>query len=95
MIDKQDFLFGLRQIIEAIRSGKEMDKVLIKKGLSGDLYHELMGLIRSDGMNLCLSTRTVSIWFCAMSVISINSECDYFSMVARILDSQEKRCQGS
>lgn len=50
MTDKQDFLFGLRPIIEAIHSGKEMDKVLIKKGLSGDLYHELMGLIRTDGI---------------------------------------------
>ncbi len=47
MIDKQDFLFGLRPIIEAILSGKEMDKILIKKGLTGELYHELMGLIRS------------------------------------------------
>ncbi len=50
MIEKQDFLFGLRPILEAIHSGKEMDKILIKKGLTGDLYRELMGLIRSGGI---------------------------------------------
>ena len=50
MIENQDFLFGLRPIIEAIRSGKEMDKVLIKKGLVGELYHELMGLVRGAGI---------------------------------------------
>ena len=50
MIDKQDMLFGLRPIMEAIRSGREMDKILIKKGLSGELYHELMTLIREAGI---------------------------------------------
>ena len=50
MMEKQDFLFGLRPIIEAIHSGKEMDKVLIKKGLAGELYHELMGLVRGSGI---------------------------------------------
>ncbi len=50
MIEKQDFLFGLHPLIEAIRSGKEMDKILIKKGLAGELYHELMGLVRESGI---------------------------------------------
>ncbi len=50
MIEKQDFLFGFHPLIEAIRSGKEMDKILIKKGLAGELYHELMGLVREGGI---------------------------------------------
>lgn len=49
-MDKQDIIFGLRPVIEAIHSGKELDKILIKKGLSGELYHELMGLVRSAGI---------------------------------------------
>ncbi len=44
-MEKKDFIFGLRTIIEAINSGKEIEKILIKKGLQGDLYHELMDLV--------------------------------------------------
>lgn len=40
-----DYIFGLRAIIEAIQAGKEIDKVLIKKDLSGPLATELMHLI--------------------------------------------------
>jgi 23S rRNA (guanosine2251-2'-O)-methyltransferase len=41
-----DFIFGIRSVIEAIESGKEIDKVLIKQGLSGDLFKELFEKIR-------------------------------------------------
>ncbi|HAM97975.1 MAG TPA: 23S rRNA (guanosine(2251)-2'-O)-methyltransferase RlmB [Marinilabiliales bacterium] len=37
----EDFIFGIRAVIEAIRAGKDVDKVLIKRGLSGDLIKEL------------------------------------------------------
>ncbi|MFA6402167.1 MAG: 23S rRNA (guanosine(2251)-2'-O)-methyltransferase RlmB [Salinivirgaceae bacterium] len=36
-----DLIFGIRAVIEAIRSGKDIDKVLIKRGLKGDLIKEL------------------------------------------------------
>ncbi|TLX76599.1 23S rRNA (guanosine(2251)-2'-O)-methyltransferase RlmB [Labilibacter sediminis] len=42
MAGKSDFLFGIRAVIEAIRSGKEIEKVLVKKGLQGELYEELV-----------------------------------------------------
>jgi 23S rRNA (guanosine2251-2'-O)-methyltransferase len=32
-----DYIFGLRAVIEAIKAGKDIDKVLIKKDISGDL----------------------------------------------------------
>ena len=41
-----DFIFGIRAVIEAIGSGKEIDKILIKQGLSGDLFKELFEKIR-------------------------------------------------
>jgi 23S rRNA (guanosine2251-2'-O)-methyltransferase len=41
-----DLIFGIRAVIEAIQAGKEIDKVLIKKGLIGDLFKELFDLIR-------------------------------------------------
>lgn len=36
--------------MEAINSGKEIDKVMIKKGLSGELVQELLSLLRSRGI---------------------------------------------
>jgi 23S rRNA (guanosine2251-2'-O)-methyltransferase len=37
-----DFIFGMHPVIEAIKAGKQIDKLLIKKGLKGELYHDLM-----------------------------------------------------
>ncbi len=43
---KQEMLFGIRATMEAIKSEKEIDKVLIRKGLTGRLFQELFDLIR-------------------------------------------------
>lgn len=47
-MDKNNYIFGIRAIIEAIEAGKEIDKVLIKGDLSGDLARELMVKIREN-----------------------------------------------
>ena len=47
-IDKEDFLFGTRAIIEAIKKGKTIDKILIKKGLRNELISELQQLIKES-----------------------------------------------
>ncbi len=41
-----NYIFGIRPIIEALKSGKEIDKVLVKKGLSGSLAGELFVELR-------------------------------------------------
>jgi 23S rRNA (guanosine2251-2'-O)-methyltransferase len=41
-----DFIFGIRAIIEAIRFGKDVDKVLMKHGQKGDLMQELFELTK-------------------------------------------------
>lgn len=41
-----DLIFGIRAVIEAIKSGKDIDKVLLKKGPGGELYQEVFELIR-------------------------------------------------
>lgn len=41
-----DFIFGIRAVIEAIVSGKEIEKVLIKKGLEGENFKEMFSLLR-------------------------------------------------
>ncbi|RUT73085.1 23S rRNA (guanosine(2251)-2'-O)-methyltransferase RlmB [Ancylomarina longa] len=45
---RQEMLFGIRATMEAIKSGKEIEKVLIRKGLTGRLYQELFDLIREE-----------------------------------------------
>lgn len=45
-------IFGIRAIIEAIKSGETIDKVFIQKGLKGELFKELEYSIRSEGINV-------------------------------------------
>lgn len=41
MKKKDEYVYGLRPVIEAIKTGKTIERLLIKKGLKGALYHEL------------------------------------------------------
>jgi len=43
-----EMIFGIRAVIEAIHSGKEIEKVLLKKGSGGELYQEVFDLIREN-----------------------------------------------
>ena len=38
-------VFGLRPIIEAIESGKTIDKLFVQKGLQGEIFSQLRKLI--------------------------------------------------
>lgn len=49
-MDKNDFIFGIRTVIEAIEAGKSIDKVLIKKDLNGELAKELFSRIKEYGV---------------------------------------------
>ena len=46
MKQDKDFIFGIRPVLEAINSGKNIDKLMIRKGLKGELYYELMTLVK-------------------------------------------------
>lgn len=46
MTREKDCIFGLRPVIEAIRAGRQIDRLLIKQGLKGAIYHELMTEVR-------------------------------------------------
>nr|MDE5899977.1 23S rRNA (guanosine(2251)-2'-O)-methyltransferase RlmB [Muribaculaceae bacterium] len=45
-MQKSDYIFGIRAVMEAIQAGREIDKVLIKKELRGDLIAELIDLLK-------------------------------------------------
>lgn len=49
-MEKGDYIFGIRAVIEAIESGKSIDKVLIRRDLDGDLARELMARIKEYGV---------------------------------------------
>lgn len=50
MNSETEFIFGMRPVIEAIRAGKQIDKLLVKKGLRGELYHELMEAVHDSNI---------------------------------------------
>ena len=41
MNNEENLIFGIRAVIEAIEAGKEIDKILLQKGLSNELFSEL------------------------------------------------------
>ncbi|MGB5989472.1 MAG: 23S rRNA (guanosine(2251)-2'-O)-methyltransferase RlmB [Marinifilaceae bacterium] len=43
---KQEMIYGIRAVIEAINKEEEVDKVLIRTGLGGELFKELFRLVR-------------------------------------------------
>jgi len=51
MTNRNDnFIYGIRSAIEAIRAGKEIDKILIRQGAKSELANELFGLIRKGNI---------------------------------------------
>lgn len=46
-----DYIYGIRAVMEAIHSGKTIDKILLKKDSNGELYKELFALIREKEIN--------------------------------------------
>lgn len=50
-MENENLIFGLRPIIEAIKSGKTIEKLFIQVGLKGDIYAELHTLIKEKKIN--------------------------------------------
>ena len=46
-MDQSNYIFGIRAVMEAVEAGREIDKVLVRKDLSGPLASELMALLRA------------------------------------------------
>ena len=50
-MDKSTEIYGIRSVIEAINSSKDIDKVFIQTGLKGKLIGQLESLIRKKNIN--------------------------------------------
>jgi 23S rRNA (guanosine2251-2'-O)-methyltransferase len=45
-----DVIFGIHACVEAVRSGKEVNKVMIQRGLRGDLVNKLIAELKEHGI---------------------------------------------
>lgn len=45
-MERNEMIFGIRAVIEAVEAGKDIDKILIKKDLQSDLAQELFAAVR-------------------------------------------------
>jgi 23S rRNA (guanosine2251-2'-O)-methyltransferase len=45
-LKKENFIYGIRPVIEALKSGKEIEKIMIQTGLKGEGFQQLHSLIR-------------------------------------------------
>lgn len=48
--ESENLIFGLRPVIEAIKAGKDIDKLFIQNGLKNELFGEMMGLLKKHNI---------------------------------------------
>lgn len=51
-IDESSYIYGVRSVIEAIRSNKEINKIMIQKGMDKELFYELKDVLADQKYNL-------------------------------------------
>lgn len=49
-MNKEDYIFGTRAVIEAVKNGRIIERVFIKKGLDNELFSELFQLIKENAI---------------------------------------------
>lgn len=52
MSTSSDLIYGTRAVIEAIRAGKQIEKILVQAGLNNDLIRELSGVAREHDLHI-------------------------------------------
>jgi 23S rRNA (guanosine2251-2'-O)-methyltransferase len=50
ILKKEEFIYGLHPVIEAIKFGKEIDKVLFRAGLKGETVRVLAALVKENNV---------------------------------------------
>lgn len=49
---EENYIFGIRAVIEAINAGKEIDKLVVRKGLNNELFGELQELCQKKHVRI-------------------------------------------
>lgn len=95
-MEESTTIFGIRTVMEAIQSGKNIDKIYIQKGLSGPLFQELQQLIGKEGYNLSyvpiekLNKLSKGNHQGVVAKISPVKFQDFEGVVQQVLENQEK-----
>jgi 23S rRNA (guanosine2251-2'-O)-methyltransferase len=50
MKGSEDYIYGVRAVIEAVKAGKEIEKILLAKDASGELMQELFAALKGTGI---------------------------------------------
>jgi len=86
-------LFGIHAVMEAIKSGKTIDKIFLQKGLQGDLSKGLIDLLRAHK----ITPNTVPVEKLNrithknhQGVIAFTSPVDFYDLEELIIATQEK-----
>ncbi|MCW5911992.1 MAG: 23S rRNA (guanosine(2251)-2'-O)-methyltransferase RlmB [Cyclobacteriaceae bacterium] len=78
-MEKSEMIFGTRAVMEAIRAGREIEKIFVQSGLTNDLIKELIQVAKSSGVPFTfvpqqklnrLSTKNHQGVICLLSTIS-------------------------
>jgi 23S rRNA (guanosine2251-2'-O)-methyltransferase len=48
--ETENMIFGLRPVIEAVKAGKEIDRLFVQSGLKNELFGELMSLLKKNNV---------------------------------------------
>ncbi|NHN26049.1 23S rRNA (guanosine(2251)-2'-O)-methyltransferase RlmB [Flavobacterium jejuense] len=92
-MEKENQIFGIRAIIEAIQAGKEIDKVFIQKENQGELMQELMKAMKKNNINFSyvpvekLNRLTSKNHQGAVATISPVSFHDLETMITNVVES--------
>ncbi|HEY0056885.1 MAG TPA: 23S rRNA (guanosine(2251)-2'-O)-methyltransferase RlmB [Pedobacter sp.] len=49
--ESNQMIFGIRAVIEAVQSGKDIDAIYVQRGLTGSILQELKGLLKDKAIN--------------------------------------------
>lgn len=47
---KDDYIYGLRAVMEAIEADQEVNAIFVKEGLKGELASKMMGIVKAKGL---------------------------------------------
>jgi len=89
----ENMIYGIRAVMETIHSGKDMEKVFVQKGLSGELVAELKQLLKQKSIPYSSVPPEKLNWFTQKNhqgVVAYVSPVQYFPLDQVIQQTYEK-----
>lgn len=93
-MEQENYIFGIRAVEEAILAGKIIDKVLVKKGLNGELFGKFSDTCKSHKVRIQYTTPEVLDRITKANhqgVIAIISKVEYIDNVNELFNIAEQK----